>query len=472
MTDMRPHRQSPDATHRRRRYQAGFTLLELMISTVLVAIVLAAVITGFLAQNRLYRGLENGRRTEDSARAALAQMGRLVHMAGAGMSPAFAIDMDWYQCTGSPCRNNMAATAWDAGSAPPTNLKTYPGTDELVFYARSTHSYVPPTPGTAPGLLGDVWKVDAGSTSGSLLLEAHSGDQTTIPGNAVLLVTCPSAYTFFYATTAIAPVTLSKGAGSVSVPLAPSSSTSPYRQNTSGSASRPCISGGLARAYLINRYRFFVAKDPSSKRPFLYLDRGIDTKPGGSTIDPPEPVAADIDDLQVAYILRDGETYFGSSGKVLSYYDTSTGKPSALEGVCQSAQQCSSGDTCASGNCPTSYTGPGIKCCPQACSSDLAISSSEGFYKSTALFPCGLDAPQRQAAVPGNVVKVRLTLVARTARPAMRNGVVDKNGGDPPKDFSIEDHNRSGDPLDGYGRVRLSVTVDVPNTSATAIPMI
>ncbi len=471
MTDMRPHRQSPDATHRRRRHQAGFTLLELMISTVLVAIVLAAVITGFLAQNRLFRGLENGRRTEDSARAALTQMGRLVHMAGAGMSPAFAIDMDWYQCAGLSCRNNMATAPWDAGGAPPTNLKTHPGTDELVFYARSTHSYVPPTPGTAPGLLGDVWKVDAGSTAGSLILEAHSGDQTTIPGNAVLLVTCPSAYTFFYATTAISPVTLSKGGGAVNVPLASSSSATPYRQNTSGNASAPCISGGLATAYLINRYRFFVADDPTSKRPFLYLDRGIDTTPGGSTIDPPEPVAADIDDLQVAYILRDGETYFGSSGKVLSYYDTATGgwgtTPAPLEGLCQSTQECGS---CAPANCPSSYTGS--QCCPQACSSDLAISSSEGFYKSTALFPCGLDAPQRQAPVPGNVVKVRLTLVARTARPAMRNGVVDKNGGDPPKDFSIEDHNRSGDPLDGYGRVRLSVTVDVPNTSATAIPMI
>ena len=421
------------------RAQRGVTLIELLVSMAMVGLVMAAVIAAFLGQNKLMRGLSEGRQAQDSARRALTEVSRLAGHAGWGLSPAFAFDFNWYGCTAQPCvRDNVTGQSVLVPGKPAIPVRD--GTDELVFLARSQHYFQPRGGGGLPADdLGGSFQVDASTGPGSLVLDGHAHDQPVIPMGTTLLVVCPGAYTYLYVTaTANTPV----GSGGATVSVSNSASPSPFDQgNLLG---QPCIRAGNAKAFVLNRYRFFVGNDtPGSGRPFLYLDRGIDAD-GDGQIDPPTPVASDIEDFQVAYLMRDGTTDGADPAQV------------------QAAAQ------------PTFSTAPPWS----PCSTEIRLDGSGGGfnYKNTALFPCSLRSITRVTGdgetgnVPGNIVAVRITVVARTSSPHRdRSGQVDVNVGDPPANFTVENHDRSGEKPDGYGRVRLSITVPVANTDSSAI---
>lgn len=415
----------------------GVTLIELMISMALLAVVMATVITAFLAENRLYQNMGATRGAQTSARNALDTIARYVGRAGFGVGPEFAFDFSWYDCS----KTCAFPDSCGAGCAP-ANRDSATGPDELVFMERDPAYYAEPdfaVTGGTPKTRGNAWHV-TGATATSLTLDLHGGDR--IAAGQVIEVLCRGAFTYTYVT-ALNDV---PGAGvvggtpdtvtSTSVPLA-TGGTDPFDQPQV--LSKACFSSGLSRAFAIDRYRFFVRTvptDPTPRRPFLYLDRGTDTNDDGA-IDGKDllAVAPDIEDLQVAYIMRSGTTYGGGPG--VSQPDlTAYGDPlfSAATG------------------------GP--------CSTEIKTA----YYKPFALAPCILSDGRRKLNLPGNITAVRISLVARTLHQNRTNNgtAIVISSQVPP---SVEDHPSTGVP-DGYIRRVLTTTVQLPNLDARGIPLI
>ncbi len=99
--------------------------------------------------------------------------------------------------------------------------------------------------------------------------------------------------------------------GTISVTGPTGTLLSPYSR--SDLLTTTCLNTGTARAFLVERAHLFIHQDttdPTRPRPFLMLDQGLDIAgPGGA---PPDgvlddndlvPIASDIEDLQIAYIL-------------------------------------------------------------------------------------------------------------------------------------------------------------------------
>ena len=208
-----------------------------------------------------------------------------------------------------------------------------------------------------------------------------------------------------------------------------------------------CFTSGRGRAFIVNRYRLMVRLDPDSGRRFLVLSRSLDLNLDGN-IDAGdwEILAADVGDLQVAYVMRDGTVWGGEPGAAFR-----RPQKTILDDVGQ-----------------------------PVCSNELTVQ----FYKDRALAPCAVgSSPQRPGAdvvaatgstantLWGNTKALRISLVTQTRR-ALRSG---SGAGtlvtDAPVTFSSEDYVVTTGP-DGRRRFKLSSIVRLPNMQARGVPLI
>jgi type IV pilus assembly protein PilW len=265
-----------------RRVSNGFTLIEMIISLTVVAFFTLGAITLLTQQQRSFQNTAADRALQETARAALSQMGGNLRRAGYGMEPALAFDFGSLniQSTVPPIvtqsyRCPTPVTCRD-GSGPD-------GQDEIVFYARD------PAFGRA---------LSAPAATGSL--QVSGGLQTPIYQGQILQVMCAGAADWAYVT-----VSATKGANAgPTTDLALTGGDTDTFPTQNQRLTRACFTTnpGNVHVFKIDRFRYHIARfadpDAPNGRPYLMLDQGL-TGPSG-LID--EPVAPDVEDLQVAYV--------------------------------------------------------------------------------------------------------------------------------------------------------------------------
>jgi len=406
---------SPPA-HLPRLDNRGVTLMELMVSTALITLVLASVMAAFLANNRLYRNLSDRHSASEGARLASSVIERYLGSAGYGVTPEFFFG----PCTtATPClRDNVVG-----GGAADGN----PGTDELVYFQRNLRyfSRLEPDPaGVVPTTRGRAWEVVSGAT-GALTVKG-SGDEVQLRTGHILQVVCPGGYTYAYST--VANDTLVPAVGDTAVPLVSGGAGAPFAQDDI-LGTNVCFASGLARAFLIEQFRFLIQTEPSTGRPALFLDNGLDNNgDGGRDQGDFTLVAFDVEDLQLGYILRN---------------DTSVNLPG--EG----------------GGAPGVFTPLNA----ERCSAEITVD----LYADLARGPCTLSSPQRQL----DPVALRVSLTTRTPGEIRDdNGLVVQDPNHFPGAFSTENHDRSGEPPDGFRRVLRLFTINLDNMDSRGIPLL
>lgn len=279
-------------------HPAGFTLIELMITVAIVAVVVAGIFAVVSAQQQAYADGQRLRVAQSSGRSALLYLEQRVPLAGLGTSPSLAFDFGRY--VSGPC---------PAGLTCPRDA--IDGSDELVFVARNPRYWVSTDPAVEPR--GNAWNVVSVS-SGAVTVKARAGDGFRV--GQVLAAVCPGGAEYAYFTVGARVPTLAAPDPALRVTLADVVPEDPFRRQDLAQTS--CFSSGTARLFLVDRYRFHVRPEPGTSGaadPYLVLDTGTDTNDDGVVNQDDELlVASGIESFQVAYDLANGATVGATPG--------------------------------------------------------------------------------------------------------------------------------------------------------------
>ncbi len=399
----------------------GVTLVELLIAMAVSAIVLVGIVAVVQAQQQAYTDGHRVRAAQSSARSALLFLEQKLPLAGYGMAPSLALDLDRY--TSGPC----PALLQVSGACKRDRTDD---SDELVFYARNPSYWIPPTGvGTAAG---HAWTLTtSGVTTAVANIQARDGD--VFRKGRILQAVCEGASQYAYftvSTTTPAPA----GGGAVAVPLEAAVSGDPFKRQDA--ATDDCFETGTARVFEIDRYRLHVRPVTVGTQtdPFLVLDRGVDSA-GSTAVDEADEefVAEGIESIQVAYVLANGSVVGATSGTAITL---TAGAPGSAS----------------SSNALTTLQFPGA-----------APEPDESMYSPTSWYRYLMNPPDpaRLTDHQANIRAVRIAIVARSPEP-------DPNDrGTPP----ILRLNQSAVPSwagavgvqDGYERVAFEATIPLPN---------
>ncbi len=273
----------------RRAFRKGFTLLEVMVSSAVSLVAVAAASQALINQYGALQGRDLSRQATGSAREATQFLDTTLRMTGFGVDPRWAIDMT-YRCTQQPCRDSVS------------------GPDELVVVSRDPRYRYRKQGEAGCGdpagcFSGDAWPVTAATTNPpSLTVTFQPG--TSLETGRVVLAMCAGGQSPVMLTLG-APVSLSSAAPAGSVVInrfSTDTTLGPY--NATGSL-LTCHGQPGAAMFLIDRARFFVQTLDGT--PWLMLDTGRDLD-GDGVLPPADqddliPVAKNVLDMQVAYAL-------------------------------------------------------------------------------------------------------------------------------------------------------------------------
>lgn len=266
----------------------GFTLVEMLVSLVVVAFMAAAAVALMGQQQRAFQNTSAERALQETARAALTEMGQNLRRAGFGIEPHFAFDFGPLNITTTT--PNIVSQSHLCGTPVGCRDQTN-GTDEIVFHARD--------PAFARSLA-------SAPAAGSLTLATPL--QGPLYQGQILQVMCAAAADWAYVTVGVGGA----AAGTMVVNLDSGAAGNAFpRQN--GKFTAPCFGTAPStdiRVLKIDRFRYYVFRFPeadapgpctatSGCRPYLMLDRGLTDAAGNSMV---EPVAPDVEDLQIAYV--------------------------------------------------------------------------------------------------------------------------------------------------------------------------
>jgi type IV pilus assembly protein PilW len=291
---------------RRNAPTAGFTLVELLVSLVISAIVIAGALALLNSQQRTFQRSSSERAMQENGRVALENVTGNLRLAGYGLEPALAFDFGaipnlvldrlppgtaasvaGFQCPAAvACRDSIA------------------GPDEIVFHYRSP-SFMRPL-AAAPG-------VGAASITmwGPLNQPLHAGQ--------MLQVACFSGGMYWAYVTVGAEVPADPAAITVNVPLLGDMAGVFGRQNAvlgdtcfqavAPAGSPATVVAMAAKVFLVERFRYFIqsydgagnvaAWGAPGARPYLILDQGLADATGNPIL---QMVAPDVEDLQLSYV--------------------------------------------------------------------------------------------------------------------------------------------------------------------------
>lgn len=281
------------------RSRRGFTLIELMVSMGVVVFCISLVLGLFVSQQKAFASLDLVRVATEAGRDASLDFETSLRRAGWGIDPRYAFDFKNYACATTPCR--------DSATAP----------DSIVFYSRNPNYHWDPNGANgctnAKGCFtGKGWLVTAAG-GGSITLSTRVND--VIEQGQIILLTldngAPPAPPGTPTPAGSAPVMatvaarMSATTTSTSVTLTTHVANDPY-QNTNGvTGSYPVTTGGTSPpvyAFLVDRYAYSIATYGGS--PYLMLDTGLTKQVNGSPVAEVVPVAKNVEDLQIAYVLN------------------------------------------------------------------------------------------------------------------------------------------------------------------------
>jgi type IV pilus assembly protein PilW len=256
----------------------GFTLIELVVSILVAAILVAGAVAILGQQRRLLQTSAGDRALQETARTALGEIGQNLRRAAYGMDPSLAIDFNRYRCASAVlCRDSI----------------TLNPSDEIVFHARDP-----------------AFKASLASAPSAAQLVLTGGIQAPLRRGQILQVMCGGAASWTY-------VTVGAGVAANWVPPAAAPATTTVslmaangsfpRLNADLALAASCFQSDWAnlRVYRVDRFRYFISNPPfqdsdsALTRPYLMLDRGLQDDTGADLL---EPVAPDVEDLQFEYV--------------------------------------------------------------------------------------------------------------------------------------------------------------------------
>ncbi len=271
------------------RTSRGFTLVELVIAVGIAAILTAGAMALLGQQQRAFQNSSAERALQETARAALTEMAVSLRRAGYGIDPYLAFDFGPLNV--NVVTPNIVTESYQCPTPVLCRDRT-DGPDEIVFYARDP----------AFGRLLSATPTTAG-------LSIQGGLQTPLYQGQVLQVMCSGGSEWAYVTVgAFVAVNWTPPAAppaSTAIALSGASPSDAFpRQN--GRLAGPCYQTGFAdaRVFKVDRFRYYVARFAEQGvaapgRPYLMLDRGLFDASGNALV---EPVAPDVEDLQLAYV--------------------------------------------------------------------------------------------------------------------------------------------------------------------------
>ncbi len=267
--------------------QTGVTLIELVITMAIAAVILTGVVAVANVQQRAAYDGQRQRAAQTSARSALLTMEQALQLAGYGLDAPLAFDMNRYQ---GPCPPGLGTCPRDATD----------NEDEIVFYARNPRYWVPSAYTADPA--GNAWRLSAISGS-SVTLFGRAGD--TLRRGQVLQAVCQGGtkYAYFTVDSTVPPLA---APGALTAALKPVVTSDPFmRQDLTADTCFTSLSGP-ARVFLVDRYRFHIrpVATGGTNEPFLMLDTGTDTN-GDGNVDAADEifVAEGVELMQFAYIM-------------------------------------------------------------------------------------------------------------------------------------------------------------------------
>lgn len=418
----------------------GITLLEMLIATAILTIILAAATGVVLSQNASYvraAGLVNAR---EQGATAIEVMSSAIKLAGYGIDPQLAFDFDYYNCGVGPSGTGYSSAGTGGGACTSVYRDSINQADELVLHYRNPSYSVNGAGGCpdSPTYQGNVWRVVSatGGASPQVTLSTRGTPNEVFRLGRLLQIVCQDASTYVYATIS-ANATLSAGCGQTTVSLYGSfnvvgptgSATNPYSRGDLLTSA--CFSAGSARAFFVERQRYFVYQDSATGRPFLMLDQGYDVNNDGAISDLDlVPIASDVDDMQITYSL-DQVGILAQPSNPLSPNTTSYVVDADHNGVwgdTSGTREQLSGNPNAPGSGSPMGT-PGVSGAFSAANTRLGAPQPCSNVSLTAYnYPCLFDKPSLEVAganvhpyrwTPwtGNIAEVRVALVSRGAQP-------------------------------------------------------
>jgi type IV pilus assembly protein PilW len=280
------------------RHQRGFTLVELLVASLVALLAISLVTLVFLTQQRSFIALDLTRVASEAGRDALLEMETSLRRLGWGIDPRFAIDFRTYNCAAVPCRDRVDAP------------------DEIVFIARNpNYRWIDNGVGgcaTAGGCFtGNAWHASVAGTT--VTVTANANDTFTM--GRLLLITCTNGARATMAR--VATTATAAAAGNLAVTVMATVAGSPYRENAwSAVGADPCYATANPppSVFLVDRFRYAV--QDFNGVPWLVLDTGMDLNGNGATAENGAdlndliPIARGIEDMQIAYAFAPG-TAFG-----------------------------------------------------------------------------------------------------------------------------------------------------------------
>ena len=269
--------------------QRGFSLLEIMMATVVSLVAVAAAASALSTQLTVLQGRDLKRGANSSSREATQYLDDTLRLAGFGIDPRYAVDFV-YRCPSQPCRDSVT------------------GPDELVVVSRDPRYQVLAQgeggcANAAGCYAGDAWPITAVTTNPpSLTVTFQPG--VSLEAGRVVLAMCAGAQSPVMLTLA-STVGLPSGnpAGNVVVNRFSADATLGAYNATTGL--QACHGQPGAVLFLVDRSRFFV--QTLNGTPWLMLDTGRDLD-GDGVLPPTDqddliPIAKNVIDMQVAYAL-------------------------------------------------------------------------------------------------------------------------------------------------------------------------
>ena len=399
--------------------ERGLTLVEILVSLAVLGMIVASVYGIAMLQQRSYAVQSDVVTAQQNARRIIQTLTGLIRKAGFGVDPPVAFDFSYYCCAGGFINSDTCNNA----PPPPQCRDRTDAPDEIVFLMRDPN---PLTWGRAVSLNAD------GVTGELLSADIEFPENLTIPNirkGSILLFMCDGAAGIYnyvvvreVAQIGEKKIQITPDTGRVLTNIGPDPGGNTFLGNSVVPFSNSCYSNGNGLfpsgpwVFPIRLYRIYVHQE--GETPFLMLDDGTIDPDTNRTV--PLPIASDVEDMQVAYILRNGNVLGDAVGTV------ETPNPSDFI------------------NCPNTYF------------------DERKYYFLPQNDPC------RMNTNPANIVALRITIVVRTPypdptligeeKPSLANPIENREG------ITDEDARKNY----AYRRIIFPTTIYIQNMLSTA----
>jgi prepilin-type N-terminal cleavage/methylation domain-containing protein len=413
---------------RRCTARRGFTLIELMVSTVVLTIVMAGALGAMIANQRQFAAQSNLTATQANVRYGFGQIEKSLLRAGFGIDPGMALE---------PWARSAAGT--EIAGQQRDNSGPFDSDELVVQYAD-------------PGFRREITSVG----SGGFVLDRALAPGENLSAGQRLLVLCSTASDFAYVTVS----GYTANTRQVTLAAAP-----PAPFNQQGKLDGSCFGDNGTLVRRVERRHYFIAwftEFDGQTRPALMVRRGLDLDGDGTANETPdgwpavlpfggsagdsELVALDVEQLQVAYVIN------RPSADLANQYGLTTGPDADNNFVFGDSDP----PDVPSADAPV-WSGMVTAPSPLA---PPALNDPNCAALIYGISHCGYGGARRFTGHPGNVRTVRFTLVGRSGQEIPELTPIG------PEDEAGLIENKpegTGDELTRHRRVRLTGSISLRN---------